>query len=269
MWLNSDQRNPNQLRFSRCLLVAVLVMLLSSGRVRAQNGVLVHIETNYPEAVAYADEIQLGPARLAPYRVRAATRRIRLTAPRERTWSVLPVITSLNAAPGDTVYLTMNFPFYHRIETQPFGAAAWLQNSAGRTYVGTTPLLYTHGAQISGLFVLELEGYAPEEVEPREEIWNRYELVLTPIDVAAGGGQPLRPVRRRWWIDVALGAVAVAAGTVTVHYKFKADRINDTYQATGDPALRPRVAALDDRAGIALGVMQVGLGTLAIRFILR
>ena len=53
---------------------------------------------------------------------------------------------------------------------------------------------------------------------------------------------------------------------MAVHYKFRADRINDDYLATGDPSLRPRVARLDDRSGIALGVMQVGLVTLAVRF---
>ena len=63
--------------------------------------------------------------------------------------------------------------------------------------------------------------------------------------------------------------MAVAAGAVSIHYKFKADRLNEQYEQTGDAALRPRIHDLDTRAGVALGVMQVGVGVLALRFILR
>ena len=41
------------------------------------------------------------------------------------------------------------------------------------------------------------------------------------------------------------------------------------YEETGDPALRPRIRALDLRAGIALGVAQLGLGVVAFRLIFR
>lgn len=258
------------LRHSRfAFLLYVFAFSLSTRHVRAQDGVLVHIVTNHPEAIAYADTVLLGSARLAPYRVHASTREIRLVAAGERTWSVLPVEVSLDAAPGDTVSVHLDFPFYHRIETHPFGADAWLQRGGLRTRLGTTPFVHVQQAALSGVFVLELEGYASRTVEPRNELWNRYEIRLTPLDLATGDSQPLRSIRRRWWIDATAAALAVTAGAVTVHYKFKADRLNDRYQETGDPTLRPRVATLDDRAGIALGVMQVGLGTLAIRFILR
>ena len=61
----------------------------------------------------------------------------------------------------------------------------------------------------------------------------------------------------------------MAAGAVSIHYKFKADRLNDQYQENGDPELRPEINSFDTRAAVSLGVMQVGLGVLAIRFILK
>ena len=79
---------------------------------------------------------------------------------------------------------------------------------------------------------------------------------------------------RQTWVDVGIGAAAVAAGAVAVHYKFRADRIDDRYRDPEDPgfadeALRQDALRLDRLSTVALVAMQVGVGALAIRFVLR
>ena len=232
-----------------------------------QPQVLVHIETNDVSAAVYADSVYLGLASGSPYWVDHDTDIIRLSTLRAAAWSVSPLREKLIATPGDTVQVTLNFPMYHRIESHPFGAEAWLQEGAERRLLGRTPVVYSSPGIQNGMFHIEMEGYAPGAVAPRHDLWNRYEVSLVALSQAGDVAGFTHSVRRgRVWIDWSAAALAMIAGAVAVHYKFRADRINDDYLATGDPSLRPRVARLDDRSGIALGVMQVGLVTLAVRF---
>ena len=233
----------------------------------AQPQVLVHIETNDANAAVYADSVYLGLANGSPYWVDHDTDVIRLSTLRAAAWSVSPLRKQLIATPGDTVLVTLNFPMYHRIESHPFGAEAWLQEGSERRLLGRTPVVFASPGIQEGMFHIEMEGYAPSAVAPRHDLWNRYEVSLVALGEMGDAAGITPSVRRgRVWIDWSAAALAMIAGAVAVHYKFRADRINDDYLATGDPSLRPRVARLDDRSGIALGVMQVGLVTLAVRF---
>ena len=246
----------------------MLVSLAWSARANAQ--VLVHVATNASTASAWADSMYLGPARSGPFMVGADTRRIQLVYGQATGWSLAPVGAPLDAADGDTVYLRLHFPLYHRIESHPFGATAYLINEGSKTQLGTTPLTYSSPEAIRGRFALELAGYQSAELEPGVHIWNRYETRLVPVKGELVARHSWQPVQRwRWWIDAGIGVAAVTAGAVAVHYKFQADAIDDDYRQTGDPTLRPRIARLDDRSGVALGVMQAGLMTLAVRFALR
>ncbi len=233
----------------------------------AQPQVLVHIETNDVSAAAYADSTYLGLASGSPYWVDHDVGFIRLSTLRAAAWSMSPLSERLIATPGDTVRVTLNFPMYHRIESYPFGAEAWLQEGSERRLLGLTPVVFASPGIQDGMFHVEMEGYAPGAVMPRYDLWNRYEVSLTALnETGDAAGFSRRVSRDRAWIDWGAATLAMIAGAVAVHYKFQADRINDDYLATGDPSLRPRVARLDDRSGIALGVMQAGLVTLAVRF---
>ena len=236
----------------------------------AQDPVLLEVESNNEFAVVYADAIRLGPVRTGPYLIPADTRAIKLAAGLMQAWSVSPLLRDMEAAPGDTVRLQMDFPFHHRLDSRPFGARAYLDDGSARILLGTTPVVHVTRSPIPGAFAIELDGYEPVRITPRNEIWNRYDIALRALDPAAGSAQVLDiPRRRRTWIDYAASTIGIAAGIAAVHYKFKADRLDDTYRDTGDPALRPRIARFDDYSGVALGVMQINLGVLAIRFALR
>ena len=252
------------------LLWSILLSVALPSAVMAQSQALVHITSNDSDAAVYADSLYLGPVRGSPYRVDHRTRTITLSALRASTWNVAPVRAPLQATPGEDVHLTLNFPIYHRIESSPFGAQAWLERGSERRLLGVTPVVFHSIDTHDGTFHIEMDGHVPGIIKPGTELWNRYEITLVALDQGnqqSGTRHTARHQRR--WIDWGMAAVAVVAGAVAVHYKFRADHINDRYLETGDASLRPRVARLDDYSGVALGVMQAGLVTLAVRFALR
>ena len=236
----------------------------------AQSQILLHVESNSPTAVVYADSVRLGLASAGPFRIPADTRAVRLRPGLMQNWSIAPLMVPLAPTPRDTLRLRMDFPFHHRLDTHPFGAQVFLVNGPARTSLGTTPMVHVTSHLSPGIFAIELEGYERVRLTPGDQIWNRYEVSLVPLTEDIGSAQIWdAPKRRRSWIDYAAATLGVAAGVAAVHYKFKADRLDDRYQETGDPTLRPRIARLDDYSGLALGVMQLNLGVLAIRFALR
>jgi len=249
------------------------VLLLTAGSVcRAQQRIVALIETNLPEATLYADTTHLGPASLGTFLIPRGTRELRLVPPGGKQWSIEPVVIALDAMPGDTLDVSLPFPYHYQIETIPFGASVALETRGGRMVLGETPLLYTAPEVLGGSFSLEQKGFAIEKLKPGREVWNRYVVTLKPIRTDEGTSAEVSwrpPPRRRRWIDYTAATLAVAAGALSVHYKFKADRLDDQYQDTGDPTLRPRIKSFDTRAGVALGAMQLGLGVLAVRLMLK
>ncbi len=251
----------------------IVLMLLAAAPGRAQQPVVVLVETNLPDAVVYADSLWLGPASRSPFLVPAHARALRLVPAGGDLWAIEPLVAPLAAAAGDTLALRLAFPHYYQVETVPFGATVFHETLDGRRDLGDTPLLYQTPQPLSGSLVVERQGYVTQQVAPGNDVWNRHVLTLQPVtppqeaQTAEVAWHP--PVKRHRWIDYTAAAVAVGAGALAVHYKFKADRLDDRYRESGDPALRDRITSLDTRSVIALGVMQAGVGVLAVRFILR
>ncbi len=258
-------------------LAYLLVLLFGAlgagvGDSQAQQRAVVLIETNYPEATVYADSVRLGPASLGTFLVPVETQQLRLVPPGGDAWSISPVEVAFRAEPGDTLDVELPFPYHYQIESIPYGAMAFLENIESRIALGRTPVLFESPDVLEGTFIIERQGYMPEELTPGNEVWNRYLLTLQPVrieDVKTAEEDWRPPRKRRRWIDYTATVVAVTAGAAAVHYKFKADRLNDEYQLNGDPSLRPEIKSLDTRSGVALGVMQAGLGVLALRFVLK
>ena len=232
---------------------------------------MVTVDTNYPEAIVYIDSLRVGPASWRTFVATAGRHTLRLLAPGEAAWSIEPVEQEVTLTPGDTTRASLSFPLYHRIESLPLGATVYLRAGQGRAVLGKTPVTYAAPAATKGNFVVELFGYRPHAVVPERDVWNRYVIEMQPLyDSSAPDVLPhVQSHKRRRWIDAAAAGLVVAGGILTVHHKFKADRLNNDYQATGAPDLRPRIARLDDRAAIALAGMQVGLVTIGVRFYLR
>jgi hypothetical protein len=177
---------------------------------------------------------------------------------------------------GDTLTLRLALPVRYYIGTAPSGASVAHETPGGlREQLGVSPLVVDRPAPLEGVLVASRDGYASTRIAPGDSSVNRVSMVLAPLSSEAGAAVDWRPPgRTRAWIDIAAGAIALAAGAVAIHYKFQADDIDDRYRSPGspergDPALRAEAQRLDRISAGALGVMQLGLGVLAIRLVLR
>lgn len=191
-------------------------------------------------------------------------------------WNPRRTERTITFATGDSLTVAMALPLRLRVETLPIRALVIREDGGARDTLGTAPL------------DLEIESGAPVVLEAS---LDGYETVRQSVPPDAGGvtlvlplGSETRPEAallptqrstfRRTLLDVGLGAAALAAGAVAVHYKFRADDIDDRYRTEGsadygDEALREEALRLDRYSAAALGAMQVGLGVLAVRFVLR
>ena len=88
----------------------------------------VYIDTNFPEALVFADSLLVGGASAMLLAVPAASRSIRLTAPNPGVWSIAPITQPLDVVAGDTARVVMHFPYHYRIESEPFGAGVHIEH---------------------------------------------------------------------------------------------------------------------------------------------
>lgn len=254
------------------LTLALVLLLAGTQTARAQEQLYVRVETNAPGGLVYADTLLVGSAVAGVLSVPAGAKALRLVPEGSASWSISPVVAPLDGEAGDTVSVRLHVPYHYRLESVPFGAVVYLEEPAGRTRLGETPLVYESEEPLEADFIVELPGYAPERIAPGRELWNSHGVVLHPNREVLASAEEVAwtpPAPRRRWIDYAAIGVAVVAGTVAVHYKFQADALYAEYEETGDPSLRPAIERLDRRSGVALGAMQAGVGVFALRLVLR
>ncbi len=243
-----------------------------SDSLAAERSVHLSISTNASDALLFADSVFIGPVLAGFVEIPASTKRLRVSVRHMNTWSVPPIETQLDASAGDSLELHLQFPYYYRVESIPFGARVHLEGGQEWNHLGTTPLLHASATPLDARIVVERPGYAMERIEPGRDVWNRHVVMLKPsdeLDPTAAQVNWHPPKKRRAWIDYAALGSAAVAGVIAVHYKFKADDLYSTYEETADPALRDDIHAHDLRSGVAFGVMQAGLGLFALRLLLR
>ncbi len=253
------------------VVLASLVLSVGPASVRGQTPSVVVIDTNYPQAAVYADDVLLGTAGERVFRLPLGTATIRLVAGGKANWSIPPLTHDLKTGRTDTVGLRLDFPYYYRFESTPFGASVF-DGGVNDDLLGQTPLVRSFTDPLTRRIVFALDGYEPREIAPGNDVWNVHSVELRPVEEGErrNGEVALQPPdSRRKWIDYAALGTAAVAGVLAVHYKFKADRRYDVYRDTGDPALRPDIKRYDVYSGVALGVMQGSLGLFAIRLVLK
>ena len=239
---------------------------------RGKGPAYVYIDTNFPEALVFADSLLIGGASTMPLAVPAASRSVRLTSPNPHTWSIAPIARPLDVVAGDTAHIAMRFPYHYRIESEPFGADVLIEHLEEGRYIGVTPLLYRSADPLEGSILVRRGGYIPRHVQPGKAVWNRHVVhleLLDELDPAAAQLNLSPPRTHRAWIDYAALGTALAAGAVAVHYKFRADDLSDEFERTRNDALTSRIETHDFRAAVAFGVMQGGVAVFALRLVLR
>lgn len=254
---------------TRLLAYSALITVLTSGVLFAQDSasVWLGVTSNLPSSLVLVDSAYAGRADGTLLKVPARSRSVVLVPTVVGAWDLPQPRRDLLVAPGDTLYLDMDFPYQYRIDSVPFGAVVSIPGDDGQM-LGTTPLVHSSEEPLRRILLLQKQGYANAEVEPGLEVVNRHSIVLQPItvDAIAEEGVEWSPrSTKHTWINWAAAGVVLTGGALAVHFKFKADDEYDRYLQNGDPDLKERVDRFDRYSYIALGAMQVGIGVLAIR----
>ena len=193
-----------------------------------------------------------------------------------QTWDPRRAETQVTLATGDSLVVRIALPVRLRVETLPIRATIVRQGPEGLDTLGLAPLTLDADAGESVVLVASLDGY--ESVRQSVEAGQARVTLVLPLLEDAVPEVALLPTERstlgRTLIDMGIAAATLTAGAVAVRYKFRADELDDRYRTEGfaefgDESIRQEVLSLDRTSTIALGAMQVGIGALALRFVLR
>jgi len=234
----------------------------------------VRLSAPAPGATLLAADSTLGAAS-AVHALPAGEHALTLRDGAAGAWAPRTATADVVVNAGDTLTVDLRLPFRYRVVTVPSGASVAVVTGNVREPLGLAPLTVDRTAPLGGELVATREGFAEARAAPGDSAVNRVTMILRPLSAAEGAAVDWRPPgRSRAWIDIAAGALALAAGAVAIHYKFQADAVDDRYRTPGSPergdsALRAEAQRLDRISAGALGVMQLGLGVLAIRLVLR
>lgn len=253
------------------ICVSILLVVEQSSAQEADSLIVLQLESNLEESLVFADSTYIGRSSQFTFLVPADTRQIKLVPPEYNSWSIEPVISSVSFSGQDTASLSINFPFYYKIESIPFNASIYLEKPEERQLLGSTPLLYTSEDPLKGMLLLSVDGYESFRLTPGEDIWNQHLVELKEqAEEDLISKRYWTPERsRNRWIDYTAAGVSLVGGVLAIRYKTKANRRFDSYRISGDPALRNGFERYDRYAAISLGAMQAGIGVLAIRFVIK
>ena len=198
----------------------------------------------------------------------------------QETWNGRQAQTRVAVVPADTVRVAALWAARTVVTSVPYGARVVVeQEGQPLQALGTTPLTYDSEAPLTGTLVVEADGYAPARLALAEARTERHAILLRPLpgDEAAPAGVYTYGATRntgRRWIDYAAAGLAVAGAATAIYYKFEADALDDRYRDVSDaryadPALLREAERLDTASLVGLGAMQLGVGVLAVRFVLR
>lgn len=255
----------------------LVLSILLAASAHAQTATL-YVATETPDALVAVSGDILGAAESGPFEIEVGEQTVALVEP-SGAWDGRRAETTITATAGDTLTVELDLPVRTRIESLPLHAHIVLVRPDGDEEVlGSTPLVVDRPGGLDGTIIARLDGHTDASVRaPRDG--GRVSLVLRPEDLELGEtfthSLPTRRSNpRRSLLDVGLGTLAVAAGAVAVHYKFRADAADDEYRAIeslnrGDVSFLNEARRLDSYSGLALGVSTASLGVLAIRLALR
>ena len=207
--------------------------------------------------------------------VQAGDREVALADDAE-AWDPRRAATAVTVEPGDSVLVPLVLPSRVRVETLPIRALVVRETDGIRDTLGTSPLVVETEGTEPFVLIASLDGY--ETVRQSVAADAGAVTLVLPLSAETVPDVALLPTQRstvrRTLVDVGIGAATLAAGALAVHYKFRADDVDDRYRTEGtrdfgDEALRQEALRLDRTSAVALGVMQVGVGALALRFVLR
>lgn len=251
----------------RLLPLCALTLLLAIGPTEA-NGQQrqLALTSNADSAGVWVDGAWLGSVEDGPFMIASSAREVVVRPPGNGLWSINPLRFDLEEVSGESIILDASFEHHYRIESIPSGASVFL----GETGLGKTPMIHRSPVPLEQMIRLELSGYTSETIEAGTRLWNHVSVPMTPAGSMAEaiGSNHVLDEKGPNWVNIAVTASAFVAGALAVHYRTKADNRFDDYGVTGKESLRSDIRRLDVQSGVALGVMQAGLGFVAVRLAL-
>ncbi|MEM0963488.1 MAG: hypothetical protein AAGK21_13235, partial [Bacteroidota bacterium] len=163
-------------------------------------------------------------------------------------WNPRRSSESVEVSAGDSLVVRLELPRRLRVETLPIRARIVREHSDGRRdTLGTAPLTVDVPTDEEIILIADLEGYqrARQRVSVEAPLAT---LILMPEPGASPESALLpteRSTARRTLVDLGIGAAALAAGAVAVHFKFRADSVDDRYRSETSPE-RGDEALLDE-----------------------
>lgn len=221
------------------------------------------VVSNADSASVYVDGTWVGRIADAPFSISATSRVVVVQAPGDGIWSIDPLRFELPSDSRPRISLDASFAIHYRFDSVPSGASVF----SGSKKLGLTPLMHKSERPLSDMVRIQLEGYQEVQIEPGSAIWNHIPVQLEALDRLgeAVGSHHIVDDKGPNWVNIAVTASAFAAGALAVHYRTKADNRFEDYGVSGKESLRSDIRRLDVQSGVALGVMQAGLGFVAFR----
>ena len=236
-----------------------LIVLLTAGAASAQTAaVRVTTPSASGAAVVIGDAVAGGPGEALA--IPAETPVVVALVEQGQTWNPRRAEVTVTVPAGDTLDVGLALPARVRVESLPPGATVTLLAADGTaSALGTAPLTADLAPGLTGTLIAALDGYrdarAVLDATAQQVSGRPLTLVLSP-DGSADGTPPVtvltttRSRRRATLLDAGVAVLTLAAGTVAVVTKFRADRVDDRYRDPASSGARHRLPA---RRGGAAG----------------
>lgn len=255
------------LQMRRIFRISVLLAILPAClRAQGVEDAFLKVDSNLEGSLVILDSAYVGTvADSGVIPIRPGTHRLGVAPAEVGSWVLSPPETSISARPGDTLRITLDFPFTYRIDSTPFGAAVYREDEDRE--LGTTPLVFSSETALRSALILEKRGYATARFMPGTEVINQHSVALTPLESAQAPADAVEwdaSGSHSWVTYSALGLI-VAGGVLAVHFKFAADHRYEEYLMTADKETKAEVDRLDRLSYAALGGLQLGVGILVYR----
>jgi hypothetical protein len=252
-------------KFSMVLMAVTL--LFSSGSAQegeaspGQTAASITVTTNIDSARLFIDSTFAGYTPTTVDTLSPGTYALRLVHPEVTSWLTSNVTDTVTLSPGEARSLRYTLREWYYLNSIPSGADIYINDSlAGATPMVLNASLFAPGASVS----LAKEGYDPAAAGSTQ--FQRGSLIL-PLTRRAGmepvngsnimqqmpaSGNSLR-------LRVA-GYSTLFFGAMTAYMKIRADKANEQFFRTQNPAYLSRRDRLDSQAIAAILITQICLG---------
>ncbi|MFQ5648953.1 MAG: PEGA domain-containing protein [bacterium] len=270
MWNVLIFKHPG--RLFRCTAVAVVVAftttvaltpLFGAARLveaRPEEDGFLKMNTSHTGLAVKIDGAFVGYTPLNLLQLDSGPHKIHVAHPDRSNWLDTDWVEQVEIAPNDTLTVNVMFQRSFSINSQPYGAAVYLENEP----VGETPVFVRIVEGETKQVTLSKTGYRDSTFTLGGETTQFYDITLQrsshDFDPQLQGFKQKGKSKTKVHFFTALG-LAVASGTLALYFRSKADNKYDRYLETGNPRTFNKfyddAKKFDKLAAVSFGTFQV------------